>query len=104
MKNSLSNKLKFIKLLEEIHKLKVDTLDNSRYAPRVIDKIKLKEWKLNKERKKVGYLKHRAKIDFKVKKKLKEKFGDTFFSNMKKDIKDPILTNNKFLLNGLKKT
>ena len=35
MKNSLSNKLKFIKLLEEIHKLKVDTLDNSRYAPRV---------------------------------------------------------------------
>ena len=69
-----------------------------------IDKIKLKEWKLNKERKKVGYLKHRAKIDFKVKKKLKEKFGDTFFSNMKKDIKDPILTNNKFLLNGLKKT
>ena len=35
MKNSLSNKLKFIKLLEEIHKLKVDTLNNSRYETRV---------------------------------------------------------------------
>ena len=35
MKNSLSNKLKFIKLLEEIHKLKVDILNNSRYETRV---------------------------------------------------------------------
>ena len=35
MKNSLSNKLKFIKLLEEIHKLKVDTLNNSKYETRV---------------------------------------------------------------------
>tara|TARA_R100000008_G_C3436609_1_gene92306 strand:+ start:31 stop:480 length:450 start_codon:yes stop_codon:yes gene_type:complete len=149
MKNTLSNKLKFLKLLERIHKLKVELLNTGYHSSvndideranhlydmflngglsdkeKVVadlikqersvkkvkdkykkkeDKIKLKEWKLNKERKKVGYLKHRAKIDFKVKKKLKEKFGDTFFSNMKKDIKDPILTNNKFLLNGLKKT
>ena len=118
MINSLSNKLKFIKLLEEIHKLKVNTLNNSRYETTVNninrrannlyemflkgslsdkekvivgalklekkvkdreDKIKSKEWKVNKDRKKFGYLKYRAKLDFKVQKKLKERFGDKVF-------------------------
>ena len=110
MKNSLSNKLKFIKLLEEIHKLKVDTLNNSRYETivnnideranhlyemflkgalsdkekaifnqvkeeRVAQKVRqLYKKKINKvqqqlnntmsakERRKVGYLKYRAKL------------------------------------------
>jgi len=145
MKNSLSNKLKFIKLLEEIHKLKVDTLNNSRYETRVNnideranhlyemflkgalsdkekaivdvlksekkvkdkyknreDKIKLKEWKINKERRKIGYLKYRSKIDIKVQKKLKEKFGGKIFSNIKKGTKDSMLANNKIILDELK--
>ena len=141
MINSLANKLKFIKLLEEIHKLKVDTLNNSRYETRVNnidkranylyemflsgslsdkekvivgvlklekkvkdreDKIKLKEWKMNKDRKKIGYLKYRAKIDIKVQKKLKEQFGGKIFSNIKKGTKDSMLANNKFILDELK--
>ena len=141
MINSLANKLKFIKLLEEIHKLKVDTLNNSRYETRVNnidkranylyemflsgslsdkekvivgvlklekkvkdreDKIKLKEWKMNKDRKKIGYLKYRAKIDIKVQKKLKEQFGGKIFSNIKKGTKDSMLVNNKIILDELK--
>tara|TARA_R100001143_G_C3297135_1_gene103921 strand:+ start:158 stop:583 length:426 start_codon:yes stop_codon:yes gene_type:complete len=141
MINSLANKLKFIKLLEEIHKLKVDTLNNSRYETRVNnidkranylyemflsgslsdkekvivgvlklekkvkdreDKIKLKEWKMNKDRKKIGYLKYRAKIDIKVQKKLKEQFGGKIFSNIKKGTKDSMLANNKIILDELK--
>ena len=142
MKNSLSNKLKFIKLLEEIHKLKVDTLNNSRYETTVNninkrantlyemflsgslsdkekvivdalklekkikqkykdkeDKIKSKEWKVNKDRKKFGYLKYRAKLDFKVKKKLKERFGDKVFKGLGKDL---LTKNNKLILDELK--
>ena len=145
MRNTLSNKLKFIKLLEEIHKLKVDTLNNSRYETRVNsidnranhlyemflkgglsdkekvivgalklekkvkdkykdreDKIKLKEWKINKDRRKIGYLKYRAKIDIKVQKKLKEQFGGKIFSNIKKGTKDSMLANNKIILDELK--
>ena len=138
MINSLSNKLKFIKLLEEIHKLKVDTLNNSRYETvvnninrrannlyemflsgslsdkeKVIvgalklekkvkdreDKIKSKEWKVNKDRKKFGYLKYRAKLDFKVQKKLKERFGDKVFKGLGKD---SLTENNKLILDELK--
>ena len=150
MKNSLSNKLKFIKLLEEIHKLKVDTLNNSRYETRVnnIDeratnlyemflkgalsdkekaifnqvkeervaqkvrqsykkKINKVQQQLNntispEERRKVGYLKYRSRIDIKVQKKLKEKFGDKIFSNIKKGTKDSMLANNKIILDELK--
>ena len=145
MRNTLSNKLKIIKLLEEIHKLNVDTLNNSRYETivnnidsranhlyemflkgglsdkeKVIvgalkiekkvkdkykdreDKIKLKEWKINKDRRKIGYLKYRAKIDIKTQKKLKEKFGGKIFLNIKKDDKDPMLSNNKIILDELK--
>ena len=138
MINSLSNKLKFIKLLEEIHKLKVDTLNNSRYETTVNninkrannlyemflsgslsdkekvivgalklekkvkdreDKIKSKEWKVNKDRKKFGYLKYRAKLDFKVQKKLKERFGDKVFKGLGKD---SLTENNKLILDELK--
>jgi len=150
MKNSLSNKLKFIKLLEEIHKLKVDTLNNSRYETRVnnIDeranhlyemflkgalsdkekaifnqvkeekvaqkvrqsykkKINKVQQQLNntispEERRKVGYLKYRSRIDIKVQKKLKEKFGGKIFSNIKKGTKDSMLANNKIILDELK--
>ena len=138
MINSLSNKLKFIKLLEEIHKLKVNTLNNSRYETTVNninrrannlyemflkgslsdkekvivgalklekkvkdreDKIKSKEWKVNKDRKKFGYLKYRAKLDFKVQKKLKERFGDKVFKGLGKD---SLTENNKLILDELK--
>ena len=138
MINSLSNKLKFIKLLEEIHKLKVDTLNNSRYETTVNninkrannlyemflsgslsdkekvivgalklekkvkdreDKIKSKEWKVNKDRKKFGYLKYRSKLDFKVQKKLKERFGDKVFKGLGKD---SLTENNKLILDELK--
>ena len=138
MINSLSNKLKFIKLLEEIHKLKIDTLNNSRYETTVNninkrannlyemflkgslsdkekvivgalklekkvkdreDKIKSKEWKVNKDRKKFGYLKYRAKLDFKVQKKLKERFGDKVFKGLGKDL---LTENNKLILDELK--
>ena len=142
MINSLSNKLKFIKLLEEIHKLKVNTLNNSRYETTVNninrrannlyemflkgslsdkekvivgalklekkvkqkykdreDKIKSKEWKVNKDRKKFGYLKYRAKLDFKVQKKLKERFGDKVFKGLGKD---SLIENNKLILDELK--
>ena len=138
MRNTLSNKLKFIKLLEEIHKLKVDTLNNSRYETTVNninkrannlyemflsgslsdkekvivgvlklekkvkdreDKIKSKEWKVNKDRKKFGYLKYRAKLDFKVQKKLKERFGDKVFKGLGKD---SLTENNKLILDELK--
>ena len=138
MINSLSNKLKFIKLLEEIHKLKVDTLNNSRYEATVNninkrannlyemflsgslsdkekvivgvlklekkvkdreDKIKSKEWKVNKDRKKFGYLKYRSKLDFKVQKKLKERFGDKVFKGLGKD---SLTENNKLILDELK--
>ena len=81
--------------------LKLEKATKERYKKKE-DKIKLKEWKINKERKKIGYLKHRARVDFKVKRKLKEKFGDNFFSNIKKDTKDSILANNKFILDELK--
>ena len=138
MINSLSNKLKFIKLLEEIHKLKVDTLNKSRYETTVNninkrannlyemflsgslsdkekvivgvlklekkvkdreDKIKSKECKVNKDRKKFGYLKYRAKLDFKVQKKLKERFGDKVFKGLGKD---SLTENNKLILDELK--
>jgi len=138
MINSLSNKLKFIKLLEEIHKLKVNTLNNSRYETTVNnisrrannlyemflkgslsdkekvivgalklekkvkdreDKIKSKEYKVNKDRKKFGYLKYRAKLDFKVQKKLKERFGDKVFKGLGKD---SLTENNKLILDELK--
>ena len=138
MINSLSNKLKFIKLLEEIHKLKVNTLNNSRYETTVNninrrannlyemflkgslsdkekvivgvlklekkvkdreDKIKSKEWKVNKDRKKFGYLKYRSKLDFKVQKKLKERFGDKVFKGLGKD---SLTENNKLILDELK--
>ena len=78
MKNSLSNKLKFIKLLEEIHKLKVDTLNNSRYETRVnnIDEraTNLYEMFLNgalsdKEKAIVDILKSEKKVKDKYKKK-----------------------------------
>ena len=150
MRNTLSNKLKFIKLLEEIHKLKVDVLNNSRYETRVnnIDnranhlyemflkgalsdkekaifnqvkeervaqkvrqsykkKINKVQQQLNntispEERRKVGYLKYRSRIDIKTQKKLKEKFGGKIFLNIKKDDKDPMLSNNKIILDELK--
>ena len=78
MKNSLSNKLKFIKLLEEIHKLKVDTLNNSRYETRVnnIDEranhlyeMFLKGVLSDKEKAIVDILKSEKKVKDKYKKK-----------------------------------
>ena len=89
LKGSLSDKEKVI-----VGALKLEKKVKDRE-----DKIKSKEWKVNKDRKKFGYLKYRAKLDFKVQKKLKERFGDKVFKGLGKD---SLTENNKLILDELK--
>tara|TARA_R100001082_G_C4218554_1_gene98174 strand:+ start:40 stop:471 length:432 start_codon:yes stop_codon:yes gene_type:complete len=78
--------------------LKLEKATKEKYKKKE-DKIKLKEWKVNKDRKKIGYLKHRAKIDLQAQRKLKERFGENF---TKEFGKDSLLGANKVILDTSK--
>lgn len=78
--------------------LKLEKATKEKYKKKE-DKIKLKEWKVNKDRKKIGYLKHRAKIDLQAQRKLKERFGKNFTKEFGKDF---LLGANKVILDNSK--